>query len=442
MALSDIGSVLTSVGLIHLLSFDRDIDGSVVLLLLSCPLAVGAIFSAFQLYRVHLMPSAEEFRRVIVATSVVIAVLVALPWWPVVSLRRLPIVVAWAGALALVLITRRMWHLRVRSARRGRTMVARTLVVGTNDEAIRVWNRLNAEDGFVPAGLVATSATSGDHPEDRPPIRGHIRDLPGLVADEAADCLFVASSAVEVEEMRLLSRVAQWTETELRVTQNLPEVLSTRLTVRPIDGVVTLSLRPVRLTGAQALSKRMVDVAVSGLALLLLLPVLLLIATAIKLTSPGPVLFRQERVTKGGRIFRMSKFRTMRTGAALLGVDPTTPFFKVLNDPRLTRVGRLLRSFSLDELPQLLNVLKGEMSLVGPRPLWAEQVAANERLLGPRHEVPAGITGWWQINGRSNIDPEEAARLDQFYIENWSLSLDLYIILRTFGAVLARRGAY
>jgi lipopolysaccharide/colanic/teichoic acid biosynthesis glycosyltransferase len=137
----------------------------------------------------------------------------------------------------------------------------------------------------------------------------------------------------------------------------------------------------------------------------------------------------------------MHKFRTMATDVEC-PLDTSTPFFKLESDPRLTGVGRLLRRSSLDELPQFWNVLKGEMSLVGPRPLPADQVAAHAELLGLRHEVPAGVTGWWQINGRSALTPDESLQLDQFYIENWSLSLDLYIVLRTFGAVLGGRGAH
>ena len=122
-------------------------------------------------------------------------------------------------------------------------------------------------------------------------------------------------------------------------------------------------------------------------------------------------------------------------------IDLTQPYFKLQTDPRITRVGRFLRSLSLDELPQLWNVLRGEMSLVGPRPLPVEQVLANEQLLGPRHEVKGGLTGLWQISGRSDLDSEEALRIDRFYIENWSLSLDLYIMIKTIGVVFARRGA-
>jgi lipopolysaccharide/colanic/teichoic acid biosynthesis glycosyltransferase len=155
-------------------------------------------------------------------------------------------------------------------------------------------------------------------------------------------------------------------------------------------------------------------------------------------------LFRQARVTKGGRRFTIYKFRTMRGDVEGSPLDTSVPFFKMRADPRVTRVGAFLRRFSIDEWPQLWNVLRGEMSLVGPRPLSAEQVGnieAREVLL-ERQEVRAGLTGWWQINGRNDVTPEEAFRLDAFYVENWSLTLDLYIILKTAGALLTRRGAY
>jgi len=209
---------------------------------------------------------------------------------------------------------------------------------------------------------------------------------------------------------------------------------------------MALSLRPVRLSGARAALKRAFDLSIASTALILSLPLGVLIAIAIKVSSRGPVLYRQERITKGHRSFTMYKFRTMVADADRLheeqSMDKTTPFFKIREDVGFTTVGRILRKFSLDELPQLLNVIKGDMSIVGPRPLPAEQVDANIELLGPRHEVPAGVTGWWQINGRSDVDVKEAVRMDVFYIENWSLALDLYILWRTVGVLLARRGAY
>jgi lipopolysaccharide/colanic/teichoic acid biosynthesis glycosyltransferase len=170
------------------------------------------------------------------------------------------------------------------------------------------------------------------------------------------------------------------------------------------------------------------------------------LAFAIRLTSSGPIFFTQLRVTKNGDVFPMYKFRTMVTNheRALEGkaIDLTQPFFKLEDDPRLTRVGRVLRSLSLDELPQLWNVLRGDMSIVGPRPLPVEQVDANQEFLSPRHEVSGGITGLWQISGRSDLDSDEALRIDRYYIENWSLALDVYILLKTIGAVLTRRGAW
>jgi lipopolysaccharide/colanic/teichoic acid biosynthesis glycosyltransferase len=142
----------------------------------------------------------------------------------------------------------------------------------------------------------------------------------------------------------------------------------------------------------------------------------------------------------------MHKLRTMvvdpDAGIGQDGVDRSVAFYKLKSDPRLTRVGKWLRRTSIDELPQLFNVLVGDMSLVGPRPLPSEQVAANIELLGPRHEVRAGITGWWQIHGRADLNPVEAVRMDHFYIENWSPALDLYVLLRTAGALFTRKGAY
>jgi lipopolysaccharide/colanic/teichoic acid biosynthesis glycosyltransferase len=211
--------------------------------------------------------------------------------------------------------------------------------------------------------------------------------------------------------------------------------------LQQVGPVIALSLRPVRLSGKQALAKRAFDLVLGSLVLLATLPIWLAAAIAIRLTSPGPVFFHQERVTKGGRIFKMHKFRTMREDLPA-GADTTVPFFKLDQDPRITPVGHLLRKWSLDELPQLWNVIRGEMSLVGPRPLPAEQVAANLELLGPRHEVPAGMTGWWQINGRSDVAPTQAVRLDAFYIENWSLTFDLYITLKTLWTIIERKGAY
>jgi lipopolysaccharide/colanic/teichoic acid biosynthesis glycosyltransferase len=234
----------------------------------------------------------------------------------------------------------------------------------------------------------------------------------------------------------------------MHVTANLPDILTTRLTLQQIAHTMAVSVRPVRLTGTEATIKRAFDLCAGTILLVVAAPFMALIALAIVLSSRGPALYRQERVTKGGRVFTMYKFRTMvgHSDSLLveMRVDPTMPFFKGLgkDDPRLTRVGRMLRRLSLDELPQLINVVRGDMSLVGPRPLPTDQVAANLGLLGARHEVRSGLTGWWQIGGRSDLSAEEAVKMDLFYIENWSLTLDLYILLKTLSALVKGRGAY
>jgi exopolysaccharide biosynthesis polyprenyl glycosylphosphotransferase len=275
---------------------------------------------------------------------------------------------------------------------------------------------------------------------------GGVDDVIETLDRFAVECVFVASSELPAADVYRISRACRLANIEMRVSANAPEVLTSRISVQQIRDLMVLSVRPGRLTGPHATLKRTFDVSLASLALFVFSPLFGLIALAIKFTSRGPVFFRQERVTKNGRPFTMFKFRTMVVDPdrVLQGavIDLTKPYFKMSNDPRLTRFGRTLRSLSLDELPQFWNVLRGDMSLVGPRPLPIEQVNANVELLQPRHEVRAGVTGWWQVSGRSEVDVNAALRMDLFYIENWSLSLDVYILLKTLGAVLARRGAY
>jgi lipopolysaccharide/colanic/teichoic acid biosynthesis glycosyltransferase len=377
------------------------------------PLLWVAVFRAFNLYLPqHLSPS-DEFRGIIGASSLGIVLLVVASYWSKAAFPRAWLGLAWLLALLLELGTRRGWEAyRLRLKRDGRLSL-RTLIVGTTGEAGRLAQALAAPaSGFTPIGYVGS---------------------PG-----PANGLAVVVSA---EDMLGVTQVARQEHTEVRVSANLSQTLTSRLTLQKVGGAIALSIRPVHLTRTQVAIKRAFDLVMASAALAVSLPLWAATAVAIRLSSRGPVFFRQDRVTTGGRIFQMYKFRTMKVDVDS-PADTSAPFFKLQSDPRLTRLGTVLRRLSLDELPQLLNVLRGEMSLVGPRPLPADQVAANLELLGPRHEVPAGMTGWWQVNGRSGLTPREAIHLDQFYIENWSMSLDLYIVLKTFGAVLGQRGAH
>jgi exopolysaccharide biosynthesis polyprenyl glycosylphosphotransferase len=404
-----------------------------------------AVFHGFRLYSPQHLSSAEMFRRVISATSVGTFLLFVITLGSNPTTSRSWMGLTWALALLFELASRRCWNWWLFRMKTSRRLAYRTLIVGANEEARRLATVLEeASFGFQPIGhITLPGVISG---RSSPSVMGTLDELSEVIDRTAADCVFVASSAVTLEQMSLVHRVVRKTGVELRVSANLPEILSTRLSVKPLGEVMTISLRPVSLTGSQAILKRTFDLLLASIGLLIASPVLGIVALLIKLSSPGPVIFRQERITKGGRVFTMYKFRTMAADAdrilAEQDLDKSEAFFKVSDDAAITPVGRVLRRLSLDELPQLWNIMRGDMSIVGPRPLPAEQVAAHLELLEPRHEVRAGLTGWWQINGRSDVDPMDAVRMDLFYIENWSLTLDLYIVLKTFGALLAGKGAY
>lgn len=413
-------------------------------MVMSAPLLWCAVFYGFRLYSTHLLSNWEEFRATISASGIGIFIVMMVSFWSKSSFSRAWIGLTWALVTVLELVNRKLWRRHTSRLRVKGNLTFRTLIVGANHEADRLARHLGARHlGFEPLGYVTTRSIEAT--ANHIPVLGTLNNLSELIHEHGVECLFVASTAVGPEDMFSIAQAARAANVQVKVSANLPQMLTSRVAVQEIGNVMMLSLRPVTLTPGHALMKRIFDLAVASGIVLLSLPIFLIVAAAIKLTSPGPVLFRQRRATRGGRFFSIYKFRTMRTGAdALLGeeVDLAQPFFKMKSDPRVTPVGRFVRRWSLDEIPQLLNVLKGEMSLVGPRPLPEQQVTANLELLGPRLEVPAGMTGWWQIQGRNEVDPEEALRMDLFYIENWSLSLDAYIVLKTIGVLVTRRGAY
>jgi exopolysaccharide biosynthesis polyprenyl glycosylphosphotransferase len=403
-----------------------------------------AIFLGFGLYGSPRRSMRDESWRIVGATTVgVAAVFIMSSWWTQ-PLTRTSIAWVLLLTVSLELLSRSVFRSRIHRAGGDRRLALRTIIVGTNEEARRLQKGLaSAADGLVPVGCVA--ASSATSPVDGFPMVGGIEELEEAIRRNAAECVFVASTAVSENDIAMVSAACRRTDTELKISTNVSDILTSRLSIESIDGYASFAVKPTPLGGSQAAFKRCFDLLVSAIGLLLALPLIGIVMIVIRLTSPGPALFRQLRITKDGRAFTMYKFRTMlvETDRVMEGrvIDLTQPFFKLENDPRLTRVGRFLRSTSLDELPQLWNVIRGEMSLVGPRPLPAEQVAANREFLSPRHEVRGGLTGLWQVSGRSELDSDEALRMDRFYIENWSFGLDLFILGRTVGAVLGRKGA-
>jgi len=274
-----------------------------------------------------------------------------------------------------------------------------------------------------------------------PTVEGGVEAIPRILDDHEIECLLVMG-VLPNPQLEALRRAARRASVTFRVAVPIPAMPARTLTAVSSDGAAMITVsRPI--TRVEAALKRTIDVTIAALLLAVSSPLLLMIAIAIKMSSPGPVTFRQWRVTQGGRRFRIVKFRTMDASRApSAGSSTAQPFFKLEDDPRLTPIGRIIRRASLDELPQLWNVIRGDMSLVGPRPLPVEQVEAHPELLGPRNDVRAGLTGWWQVNGRSDLHVEEAVGHDLFYIENWSLSFDLRILAKTLPAIFSRRGAY
>jgi exopolysaccharide biosynthesis polyprenyl glycosylphosphotransferase len=257
-----------------------------------------------------------------------------------------------------------------------------------------------------------------------------------------------ASAGLAPELLRRLAWELEGRGVDLIVAPALTDVAGPRVAIRPVSGLPLLHVDRPDITGARYLFKEIVERTLALAILLTMLPLLAVIAVAIKVTSPGSILFKQERMRRHGESFQMLKFRSMHSGAEDIvddlrdRSDVDGPLFKIRDDPRVTAVGKLLRRWSLDELPQLINVLRGDMALVGPRPPLPREVAAYTDGVHRRLMVKPGMTGLWQVSGRSDLSWDESVRLDLYYVENWSLSLDVQILWRTLAAVVSSAGAY
>jgi exopolysaccharide biosynthesis polyprenyl glycosylphosphotransferase len=308
------------------------------------------------------------------------------------------------------------------------------LLVGAPDQVAHLRRTLDSSRGGIDyqfAGEVAPGA-----------------ELRLALARLKLDELIVADSGLAEDELLGIVEAAHRRGVKVRVAPRTTELLVERGEYVPGQAVPLFELRPPILAGADWVVKRTFDVVVSGLIVIVGLPLWLLIAAAIKATSRGPVLYADQRIGLGEQPFRMLKFRTMVEGAeraqpALEAANEASgALFKIRDDPRVTPAGRVLRRFSLDEFPNVINVLQGEMSLVGPRPLPLRDHARLESWHRRRANVLPGMTGLWQIAGRSDLSFDELVRLDFYYLENWSIWLDITILTKTLPAVIARRGAY
>lgn len=281
------------------------------------------------------------------------------------------------------------------------------------------------------------------------PLVDSVSDPISAIAASGADAVIIADSqTLRGEALRRLAWQLEGTGIELIVAPGVTHVAGPRIVVRPIAGLPLLHVDEPELTGGQRLAKAAFDRVAAALLLVFLAPVLLLVSVLVRLDSRGPVLYRQVRVGRNGRPFTMLKFRTMVTNADEQALDVAHlneadgVLFKIRADPRVTKIGRGLRRHSLDELPQLFNVLVGQMSIVGPRPPLPSEVQRYGSAEHRRLVVKPGMSGLWQVSGRSELDWDESVRLDLYYVEHWSPALDAQILWRTFGAVVRGRGAY
>jgi exopolysaccharide biosynthesis polyprenyl glycosylphosphotransferase len=393
----------------------------------------------------HLGLGSEEFRRVTNAAAhftAVIALAVYFFRWDV---SRGAVVLTLPVAAVLALGFRYLARQALHRIRRAGLAGHRVLVVG--DGALRdtLADRLRAAR-YSGLNVVGSCRPLSDGPD----VAAAVDRVRSRVAELRADTVAVAPSAqITPAVLRRLAWALEGSGVDLLVAPALTDVAGPRVNVRPVSGLPLLQIAEPEFTGMRRLVKGALDLTGAALLLTLLAPLFAALALLVRLTSPGPVLFRQTRIGRGGHPFTIYKFRTMHPDAeqrltelrALNDHGATGILFKLKDDPRITSIGRVLRRYSLDELPQLLNVLLGQMSLVGPRPPLPTEVAQYERDTHRRLLVKPGITGLWQVSGRSDLDWDETVRLDLYYVENWSVALDAEIAWKTIWAVLKGAGA-
>ncbi len=357
------------------------------------------------------------------------------------------------GVLAL-LLSRYIWRQWLVAERQRGRLCSRVLLVGNAESALFVATELarKSGSGFIVVGACLPQGhETGELPGSRVPVVGGLDGIPESMAASGADTVMITSSGdLAPSRLRELTWALEPGRQHLIVAPGLVDIGGPRLRTRPVAGLPLMHVEIPRYEGASRNAKRAFDLVGAAVLILGLSPFLAVIAAAIRFSGPGPVIFRQERVGMNGVPFPMLKFRSMVADAELLlpelrrepGDQANRVLFKLKNDPRVTRLGGVLRRFSLDELPQLVNVLAGHMSLVGPRPPLADEVSEYERDAHRRFMVKPGVTGLWQVSGRSNLSWDESVRLDLYYVENWSMMGDVVILWRTAKAVVARDGAY
>ncbi|MGP4989640.1 sugar transferase [Glutamicibacter ardleyensis] len=362
-------------------------------------------------------------------------------------------VLLWFFPVSLVLLlgSRWLWRrwLLVMNARG--YALSQVVVVGNPADIGYVVRQLrkNASPAYKIVGILSEESASVPVLDADVSVFHGLNNLEKVVASSGADAVIVAGALNGgTSTLKDLSWRLELTRTNVVVVSSLTNVAGPRISTRPVEGLPLMHVEMPSFAGGHHVIKRAMDIVLSSIALIILAPLFGLLMLLVRRDSEGPAFFSQDRVGQNGRTFRMYKFRSMvlNAEAELARLTELNEgnglLFKMRDDPRVTRIGHVLRKYSLDELPQIFNVLRGDMSLVGPRPPLPSEVEAYEGHTGRRLFIKPGLTGLWQINGRSDLDWEESVRLDLYYVENWSVTGDLMIMWRTVKVMLQPEGAY
>jgi exopolysaccharide biosynthesis polyprenyl glycosylphosphotransferase len=392
----------------------------------------------------------DEFQRILLAHTIAALSLAGLLYLANIQLPRLIYVYFYALVLVVLFGYRtllRMWH---RMSNHMFSRMARILVVGAGKVGQDIIEEFTRRQwpGIAFVGFLDDNPSKQNCQVSGVPVLGHLDDIVHVIEQKQVDEVLIALPSYAYERINTLIADLYCLPVRIRIVPDYFNLALFNATVENLGGIALIGLRDPAIDEFQRFVKRLLDILLSSFSLLVLSPLLGLVALAIKLEDGGPIFYFAERVGENGKHFYMIKFRSMVINADKLQLQVNqvnsngSIIHKSVNDPRVTRLGRLIRRTSIDELPQLFNVLKGEMSLVGPRPELPWLVDKYEPWQHKRFAVPQGITGWWQINGRSDNLMHLHTEQDLYYIQNYSLWLDLQILWRTITVVLRGRGAY
>jgi len=410
------------------------------------------VFAVFGLYDLkNLFAGTKEYSLVFNAGTLGIMLVILFTFFePELVVARAWVLLSWVLVILCVGLGRFAFRRVVHQLRHHGNFMTPVLIVGANEEGRAIARQFqdNPNAGIKVMGFVDDTVNVDIDPVTDISILGSPKSIIRLARLNNVREVIVASTALTRNDLLALVESLHGADISIRLSSGLYELLTTGVEVQEVGNVPLLSINKVRLTGSDMVMKRMLDLVGSFVALLLLSPVMLAVAIAIKLDSRGPVIYRRRVVGVGGKTFDAFKFRTMVIDAdARLAQDITLrkqfeKNYKLKDDPRVTRIGRFLRRTSLDELPQLLNVFLGQMSLVGPRMITERELMYYGKWGMNLSTVKPGITGLWQVSGRSDVSYGERVRLDMNYIRNYSIWMDLYLLWQTVPAVLKSRGAY